>query len=103
MVVKIDMIILNPTAHQKLLIFKPGRIASMIINITALITIRNKPRVNTVNGKAKNFIIGAIVTLATANKIAVKIAWTYRHCPVNIQIQKKPCFYCLPSLNRKSR
>ena len=71
---KIDMIILNPTAHQKLLIFKPGRIASMIINITALITIRNNPSDKIVMGKVKNTKIGFKSVFATANNTAVKIA-----------------------------
>lgn len=71
---KIDMIILNPTAHQKLFIFKPGSMASIIINITALITIRNNPSDKIVIGNVKKTKTGFKSVLATANNTAVKIA-----------------------------
>jgi hypothetical protein len=74
MVVNIDIMMLKPAAHQKSLILSPDNKESIIIRITALITIRNSPNVNTVIGNVKKTRIGFKNILAIDNNIAVKIA-----------------------------
>ena len=65
---------LKANAHQKPSTIKPGIIALAIRMTTALITSKNKPRVNTVTGMVMITISGLIVTLNKARTAATNRA-----------------------------
>src|SRR5690606_7890766 len=69
-----ERIKLNNSAHQNPSTTNPGTISAAINSITALITNKNSPRVNTVIGMVNKMRIGLMVRFNKANKAAITTA-----------------------------